>query len=109
MRANFAPGEGKENWAILRALSAELGKTQPWDSLAALRHKLIEAVPHLAQINHVPENEWQPLKRFDLGNASFRYAVKDFYLTNPIARSSPLMGELSAMAAARNMQPIAAE
>ena len=109
LRANFAPGEGKENWAILRALSAELGKTQPWDSLAGLRRKLIEAVPHLAQIDSVPENEWQPLTRLDLGHASFRYAIKDFYLTNPIARSSPLMGELSAMAAARKATPLAAE
>ncbi|MFC3528685.1 NADH-quinone oxidoreductase subunit NuoG [Paracoccus mangrovi] len=109
LRANFAPGEGKENWAILRALSAELGQTQPWDSLAGLRRKLVEAVPHLAQVDHVPENAWQPLTRFDLGHASFRYAIKDFYLTNPIARSSPLMGELSAMAAARKAHAMAAE
>ena len=109
LRANFAPGEGKENWAILRALSAELGQTQPWDSLAGLRRALIEAVPHLAQIDHVPENTWQPLDRLDLGQAGFRYAVKDFYLTNPIARSSPLMGELSAMAAARKAPALAAE
>lgn len=109
MRANFAPGEGKENWAILRALSAELGKTQPWDSLAGLRRALIEAVPHLAQIDQVPENAWQPLDRFDLGQAGFRYAIQDFYLTNPIARSSPLMGELSAMAAARKAPALAAE
>ncbi|WP_323716876.1 NADH-quinone oxidoreductase subunit NuoG [Paracoccus aminovorans] len=109
MRANFAPGEGKENWAILRALSAELGKTQPWDSLAGLRRKLVEAVPHLAQIDQVPENAWQPLERLDMGQAAFRYAVKDFYLTNPIARSSPLMGELSAMAAARRAPALAAE
>ncbi len=109
MRANFAPGEGKENWAILRALSAELGQTLPWDSLAALRRKLIEAVPYLGHIDHVRDNEWQPLTRFDLGHASFRYAIKDFYLTNAIARSSPLMGELSAMAAARKATPLAAE
>lgn len=109
MRANFAPGEGKENWAILRALSAELGATQPWDSLAGLRRALVQAVPHLALIDQVPENAWQPLTRFDLGNAGFRYAVKDFYLTNPIARSSPLMGELSAMAAARGAPALAAE
>ncbi|WJS83617.1 NADH-quinone oxidoreductase subunit NuoG [Paracoccus sp. TOH] len=108
-RANFAPGEGKENWAILRALSAELGKTQPWDSLAGLRRKLVEAVPHLAQIDQVPQNDWQPLDRFDLGQANFRYVIQDFYLTNPIARSSPLMGELSAMAAARKAAPLAAE
>ncbi|MFO1140443.1 MAG: NADH-quinone oxidoreductase subunit NuoG [Paracoccus sp. (in: a-proteobacteria)] len=109
MRANFAPGEGKENWAILRALSAELGQTLPWDSLAALRRKLIEAVPYLGHIDHVRDNEWQPLTRFDMGHASFRYAIKDFYLTNAIARSSPLMGELSAMAAARKATPLAAE
>ena len=109
LRANFAPGEGKENWAILRALSAELGQTLPWDSLAALRRKLIEAVPYLGHIDHVRDNEWQPLTRFDLGHASFRYAIKDFYLTNAIARSSPLMGELSAMAAARKATPLAAE
>ena len=109
MRANFAPGVAKENWAILRALSAELGLTQPWDSLAGLRRALVAAVPHLAQIDRVPENEWQALSRFDLGNASFRNAVKDFYLTTPIARSSPLMGELSAMAAARRAPALAAE
>ncbi|MDS9467407.1 NADH-quinone oxidoreductase subunit NuoG [Paracoccus sp. MBLB3053] len=109
MRANFAPGEGKENWAILRALSAELGATLPWDSLAGLRRKLIEAVPHLAQIDSVPANAWQPLELRDMGKADFRLAVKDFYLTNPIARSSPLMGELSAMAAARRAPAMAAE
>ncbi|TWI35036.1 NADH-quinone oxidoreductase subunit NuoG [Paracoccus sulfuroxidans] len=109
LRANFAPGEGKENWAILRALSAELGKTQPWDNMAGLRRKLVEAVPHLAQLDRVPDNAWQPLTRFDLGQAGFRYAITDFYLTNPIARSSPLMGELSAMAAARLAPPLAAE
>ena len=109
MRANFAPGEGKENWAILRALSAELGTTLPWDSLAGLRRALVQAVPHLAQIDRVPVNEWQALTRLDMGSANFRLAIKDFYLTNPIARSSPLMGELSAMAAERRAPAMAAE
>ncbi|MDO5606153.1 MAG: NADH-quinone oxidoreductase subunit NuoG [Paracoccus sp. (in: a-proteobacteria)] len=101
MRANFAPGEAKENWAILRALSAELGATLPWDSLAALRHALIAAVPLLAAVGQVPENRWQALDRFDLGHADFRNAIRDFYLTNPIARASVLMAELSALARAR--------
>ncbi|MBU3030257.1 NADH-quinone oxidoreductase subunit NuoG [Paracoccus marinaquae] len=110
MRANFAPGEAKENWAILRALSAELGQQLPWDSLAQLRQKLIAAVPHLSRIDSVPENVWQPLELRDPGRASFVYPVKDFYLTNPIARSSPLMGELSRMAMARRASPaVAAE
>lgn len=109
MRANFAPGEAKENWAILRALSAELGRTLPWDSIAQLRRKLVEAVPHLGQIDQVVESDWQPVAPRDLGRASFVNPVRDFYLTNPIARSSPLMGELSRMAAARHAPALAAE
>ena len=109
MRANFAPGEAKENWAILRALSAELGATLPWDSLAALRRALVQAVPHLAQVGQVPENAWQPLEPRDMGKATFINPIKDFYLTNPIARSSPLMAELSRMKAARRSPAMAAE
>ncbi|SDI13574.1 NADH-quinone oxidoreductase subunit NuoG [Lutimaribacter saemankumensis] len=103
LRAGFAPGEAKENWAILRALSGEIGATQPWDSLAQLRQALVAAVPHLAQIDEVPENDWQPLPEGKLGDAAFRNAIRDFYLTNPIARASALMAELSANAKARNM------
>ena len=108
-RAGFAPGEAKENWAILRALSAELGATQPWDTLAGLRQALVAAHPHLAGIDSVPVNAWQPLPIKAPGNADFRYAVKDFYLTNPIARASALMADLSAMAKARGKAPMAAE
>lgn len=109
MRAGFAPGEAKENWAILRALSAELGATLPYDSLAQLRSALIEAVPHLARIDEVIENEVQVMEAGPLGTATFRNAVKDFYLTNPIARASQLMAELSAQAQARKAGKIAAE
>ena len=109
LRAGFPPGEAKENWAILRALSAELGATLPFDSLAQLRQALVKEVPHLAKIDEVPENAWQPLPAGKLGNASFRYAISDHYLTNPIARSSQLMAELSANAKARSEQQIAAE
>jgi NADH-quinone oxidoreductase subunit G len=109
LRAGFAPGDAKENWAILRALSAEVGTVLPWDSLGALRSHLVAAVPHLEMIDEVPENAWQPVATGTLGDASFRPAVKDFYLSNPIARASGLMAELSASAAARNAQPMAAE
>ena len=109
MRANFAPGEAKENWAILRALSAELGEALPYDSLAQLRTAMIKDVPHLKQVDQVIENEWQPLELDKLGDATFRAAIKDFYLTNPIARASTLMAELSANAKARGEAKIAAE
>ncbi|MFP1643386.1 NADH-quinone oxidoreductase subunit NuoG [Pontitalea aquivivens] len=108
-RAGFAPGQAKENWAILRALSAELGATQPWNDMAGLRRALVAAVPHLAQVDTVPENAWQPVGLRDMGAASLRHAVRDFYLTNPVARASTLMAELSAMARARREAPLAAE
>jgi NADH-quinone oxidoreductase subunit G len=109
MRAGFPPGEAKENWAILRALSAELGAALPWESLAGLRQALIAAHPHLAAIDSVPANDWKPIRAKAPGKADFRNAVKDFYQTNPIARASAVMADLSAMAAARRARPLAAE
>ncbi|WP_106743970.1 NADH-quinone oxidoreductase subunit NuoG [Yoonia maritima] len=109
MRASFPPGEAKENWAILRALSAELGATLPFDSLAQLRQAIVAAHPHLGQIDEVTENEWNPIPVKKPGKADFKYAITDFYLTNPIARASGLMAELSANAKARANPAIAAE
>ena len=109
MRAGFAPGEAKENWAILRALSAELGAALPWDSLALLRRALIGAHPHLGAVDQVPVNNWQPLDLRPLGAATFRPAIREFYLTNPIARASKVMGELQALAKARSTTAMAAE
>jgi NADH-quinone oxidoreductase subunit G len=109
LRAGFAPGEAKENWAILRALSAELGADQPWDRLAQLRSALIRAVPLLGRIDEVAQNGWAPLPLRDPADADFRPAIRDFYLTNPIARASVLMAQLSAEAAARAQAPLAAE
>ena len=109
VRAGFAPGEAKENWAILRALSAELAATLPFNSLAELRQSLLEAHPHLGQVDQISQSEWAPLKVGSLGKATFRSAISDFYLTNPIARASKLMAELSAGAEARAQAPVAAE
>ncbi|WP_019956918.1 NADH-quinone oxidoreductase subunit NuoG [Yoonia vestfoldensis] len=109
LRASFPPGEAKENWAILRALSAELGATLPYDSLAQLRQALVAAHPHLAALDEVAENDWQPLPLAKPGKADFVLAVSDFYLTNPIARASSLMAELSANAKSRKTAPLAAE
>ena len=109
MRAGFAPGDAKENWAILRALSAEVDATLQYDSLAQLRQALVKQVPHLAQVDQVIENEGTPLELGPLGKAAFLPAVKDFYLSNPIARASKLMAELSANAKARRAEKMAAE
>ena len=109
MRAGFAPGEAKENWAILRALSGEVGTVLPYDSLAQLRSSLIEAHPHLAAIDEVADNEWTPLAPSNMGEGDFVTALRDFYLSNPIARASSLMAELSSLAKAQNTEQVAAE
>ena len=108
-RAGFPPGEARENWAILRALSPALGHQLPFDSLAALRAQMIAAVPHLGAIDRVPENSWTPVAAGDMSGAGdFRSAVTSHYLTNPIQRASAVMGELTRLAQAR-VQPLAAE
>jgi NADH-quinone oxidoreductase subunit G len=77
--------------------------------MAQLRQALVAAHPHLGDIDEVAENAWQPISVKKPGKADFRNAVTDFYLTNPIARASSLMAELSANAKARKSAPMAAE
>ena len=109
MRAGFAPGEAKENWAILRALSAELGKTLPWDSLSQLRAALVVKHPHLGAVDQVADNGWTPVSLRDMGTPTFRTVYKAYYMTNPIARASATMGELAALEAGRVAPQMAAE
>jgi NADH-quinone oxidoreductase subunit G len=102
-RAGFAPGEAKEDWAILRALSDVLGKKLPFDSLAALLRQLYGEHPHLARVDEIAPGAIADLDRVArlggrLNKGVFTSPVKDFYLTNPIARASAVMAECSALA-----------
>ena len=105
-RAGFPPGEAREDWAILRALSEVLGKTLPFGSLAGLRAALYAAHPHLAIVDSIAPADPSALAAL-AGHAAtvdrtpFRRAVTDLYLTNPIARASAVMAECSALAQAR--------
>ena len=108
-RAGFAPGQAKENWAILRALSAELGETLPYDNLNALRAELFEDYPHMSNLDDPQENKAVILKQGKLGTATFKYAISDHYLTNPIARASEVMAELSKNVKERAAVAVAAE
>ncbi len=102
-RAAFPPGDAREDWAILRALSAVLGRTLPFDSLSTLRAAMFKAHPHLMRIGEImPGNAVDIRKLGKLGGnavkAPFKSAVGDFYLTNAIARASAVMAECSALA-----------
>ena len=102
-RAGFAPGEAKEDWAILRALSDVLGKRLSFDTLAQLRARLYAEHPHLARIDEIEAGDPEAIAAIavrggTVDKAPFVSPVRDFYLTNPIARASVVMAECSALA-----------
>jgi NADH-quinone oxidoreductase subunit G len=108
-RATFPPGQAREDWAILRALSEALGARLPFDSLFQLRAAISAAYPHLAKLDDITPADASALAALaSLGGAAekapFRSPIDDFYLTNPIARASKVMAECSAMAKARALQ-----
>lgn len=100
-RAVFPPGEAREDWAILRALSEKLGKTLPYDNLAQLRAAMYEDAPQFMRIGWVEPGNLPQLSPGAPGTGPFVHAVADFFLTNPIARASKTMAELSQLAADR--------
>ena len=106
-RAAFPPGEAREDWAIIRALSDVLGKKLPYDSLGMLRQALFKSVPHLMKIDQiVAANGAAPLQALASRSGAsdkgvFASAVEDFYLTNPIARASAVLAECSRLASGR--------
>lgn len=96
-RAIFPPGDAREDWTILRALSDVLGCTLPFDSLGELRAKMQEAAPHFADVDVKPEAGWGDFgTKGALGKEPFAPAVRDFYGTNPIARASGIMADCRA-------------
>jgi NADH-quinone oxidoreductase subunit G len=102
-RAAFPPGNAREDWAILRALSEAIGAKLPYDSLAQLRAALFKAFPHLARIGAIMPGNPDDVRKVAMRGgamekAPFRSPIDDFYLTNPIARASAVMAECSALA-----------
>jgi NADH-quinone oxidoreductase subunit G len=103
-RAAFPPGEAREDWAIIRALSEVMGKKLPYDSLAALRQAIFKAAPHLMRVDQIEAGKPADVETLagrggSVEKAPFISPVQDFYLSNPIARASAVMAECSRLAA----------
>ncbi len=102
-RASFPPGEAKEDWAILRALSDAVGQKLPYDSIEDLRAAIIKAAPHFATRDVAPAQPgadpaiWNAIGETGAIDTSLplKSPISDFYLTNPIARASETMAECS--------------
>ena len=96
-RAVFPPGDAREDWAILRALSGALGKALPYDSLGALRAHLMRAYPSFAREDAPPQAAWGAFGQAGpIDPAPFVYPIVDFYRTDVISRASPIMAECAA-------------
>jgi len=94
-KAVFAPGDAREDWSILRALSEVLGHKLPFDSFAECRAAMIAAVPALG-VEGLARYDWAPPKLATSPSGEVGYPIKDFYLTNAIARASATMQRCSA-------------
>jgi NADH-quinone oxidoreductase subunit G len=102
-RAAFPPGDAREDWAIIRALSDVVGKKLPHDSLSALRQAIFKAVPHLMRVDQIEAGDASVIKTLagkggSVEKTPFKSPVEDYYLTNPIARASAVMAECSRLA-----------
>ena len=93
-RAVFPPGDAREDWTIVRALSEKLGHTLPFDNFEELRAQMALDVPALGQTGLV-SFDWNPPSLDAKGSGEVAYPIKDFYLTNAICRASPTMQRCS--------------
>nr|WP_246047965.1 molybdopterin-dependent oxidoreductase [Hankyongella ginsenosidimutans] len=94
LKATFAPGDAREDWTILRALSDVLACTLPYDSLGALRQRIAGEWPHLADVGVIAPSAWAGFGATgDIAPGAIALPIKDFYQTNPIARASATMAE----------------
>jgi NADH-quinone oxidoreductase subunit G len=101
-RAVFPPGDAREDWTIIRALSEQLGKALPFDNMGELRAAMYKEHPQFAAIDQIAPGDTVDIEVLaqeagTLSSQPFQNAIADFYLTNPIARASGIMQELSAL------------
>ncbi|HZL29558.1 MAG TPA: NADH-quinone oxidoreductase subunit NuoG [Pseudolabrys sp.] len=116
-RAAFPPGDAREDWAILRALSDGLGCRLPYDSLPALRAAIYAAHPHMMRIDQIAAGDAGDIAKLGkivgkdakVDKTPFASPVTDFYFTNPIARASAIMAECSNLAKSAGKTLTAAE
>jgi NADH-quinone oxidoreductase subunit G len=96
-RASFPPGDAREDWAILRALSERLGKTLPYDTLGQVRARLVVVNKIFAALEHQEAGAWGDFgEPGNLSDAPFVSTIANFYMTCPISRASKTMAECMA-------------
>jgi NADH-quinone oxidoreductase subunit G len=94
-RAVFPPGDARDDWTILRALSEKLGTVLPFDTIEELRAAMALDCPELATLG-LKTFPWNAPALDAKAGGELGYPIKDFYLTNAICRASPTMQRCSA-------------
>jgi len=96
-RAGYPPGDAREDWAILRALSERLGKTLPYDTLHQVRSRLVAVNKVFAAIDQQAAGAWGPVgEPGATADAPLKSSVANFYMTCPISRASRTMADCTA-------------
>jgi NADH-quinone oxidoreductase subunit G len=95
-QAAFPLGEAKEDWRIIRAFSAVVGHTLPYDTVEALRARLAALNPVFATRDTLTRmatsDTTGPADGGGvLGGEPFSVVIRDYYQTDPISRASPTM------------------
>jgi len=94
LRAVFPPGDAREDWTILRALSGALGTPLPYDDLAGIRRRLEAVAPVFGTRDELEPAEWGPFgSEGPMDSAPFASPVENFYMTDPISRASQTMAK----------------
>lgn len=94
--AVFPPGEAKEDWRILRALSEVAGVTVPLDTVEEVRRRMVAIAPRLGRLDRIEPADWGPFGRpGPVDPAPFRSPIADYYRTCAISRASAVMAECS--------------
>lgn len=96
-QAVFPPGEAREDWKIIRALSEMLAKTLPYDDIAQVRARLAAVNPAFTALNQPLKAEWKSFgTEGKADKAPFAVAVENFYQTDSVTRASKTMAACTA-------------
>ena len=91
--AVYPPGEAREDWKIVRALSDALSATLPYTTLADVRQGLVKANPVFQGIDEIDPAAWGEFGAAGDPSGAFSYPIANFYMTDPISRASATMAE----------------
>ncbi len=93
-KASSPPGEAKEDWKIIKALSERLGVGLPYNTLEEVRARLVDNNPLFDELDRVQRAPWAEFGREgDLSSDPFKPIIKNFYMTDSISRHSLTMAK----------------